>query len=247
MTLAIRGDRASCLSMQLGPHTWLLAVARGFGFVGGMATESVLLARLRSECERRVRSARFRRAIDRPQAAATAMLAVLTRVNGDLFASTASHDDYVTAASSLTALLVVQGRAYVMHAGATAAYLVRDGEILALSGDDLFDELQTPLLARAFVAAPVLDVTVSSTSLEEGDVLVLLGRRVRSEADCRALLTPRETGDPREHVLIARFEHDDVAEQEAQRIVRRRSAAFGPSLARAIAGAAFIIASVYVH
>ncbi|MGC1380971.1 MAG: hypothetical protein WA814_08110 [Candidatus Baltobacteraceae bacterium] len=247
MTLAIRGDRASCLSLQLGPRSWLLAVARGFGSVGGVATESALLARLRIECDRRVRSARFRRAIDRPQSAATAMLAVLTRVNGDLFASTASHDDYVTAASSLTAVLVVHGRAYVMHAGATAAYLVRDREMVALSGDDLFDDLRMPLLARAFAAAPVLDVTVSSTVLEEGDVLVLLGRRVRNEADCRLLLAPRENGDAQEHVLIARFEHDDAPEPQTHRVVDVQPAGFGPAVARAVAGIAFFIASVYVH
>ena len=74
MTLAIRGDRTSCLSLAARAATWLLAVARGFGSIGGVATESALLARLRAECERRMRSARFRRAIDRPRRAATAML-----------------------------------------------------------------------------------------------------------------------------------------------------------------------------
>ena len=77
MTLAIRGDRTSCLSLQLGPGTWLLAVARGFGQIGGAPTETALLSRLRLECQRRMRSPRFRRAIDRPQAAATAMLAIM--------------------------------------------------------------------------------------------------------------------------------------------------------------------------
>ena len=50
MTLAIRGDRTSCLSLQLGPGTWLLAVARGFGQIGGTPTETALLSRLRLEC-----------------------------------------------------------------------------------------------------------------------------------------------------------------------------------------------------
>ena len=159
------------------PGTWLLAVARGFGQVGGTPTESALLARLRAECQRRMRSPRFRRAIDRPQAAATALLAILARVNGALYASTASHDDYVTAASSLTAVLVVQGVAYVIHAGATAAYLARAGDVVPLCEDDAMDDRPVAVLARAFAVAPVLDVVVTNARLVPGDAIVLLGRR----------------------------------------------------------------------
>jgi hypothetical protein len=247
MTLAIRGDQVSCLSLQLGPRTWLLAVARGFGFVEGVATEFALLTRLRAECARRVRGARFRGAIDRPQAAATAMLAVLARVNGDLYARTASHDDYVTAAASLTAVLVVHGRAYVMHAGATAAYLARDGDVIALSGDDVFDERQMPLLVRALGAAPALDITISSTQLAEGDAIVLLGRRVRGAEDRRALLGYVEANDPGEHVLVARFEHDDAAQRDAPKRPPRLGSLCVTALTRAAAAIAFLIAAVVAH
>jgi hypothetical protein len=216
MTLAIRGDRASCLSLQLGPRTWLLAVARGFGSVGELATEAALLSRLRSECERRARSARFRRAIDRPQAAATAVLAILTRVNCDLYSSTASHEDYVTAAASLTAVIVVAGRAFVMQAGSTAAYLARDGEIAALSADELFEGAGRPLLFRALATAPALDVAISSTALAQGDVIVLLDRRLRSSAERTSLLDRLASADPGEHVLVARIERDEPPLQEGR-------------------------------
>ncbi len=245
MTLAIRGDRASCLSLQLGPRTWLLAVARGFGQIGGVATESTLLARLRAECERRARGARFRRAVAHPQSAATAILALLSRVNGDLFAATASHDDYVTAASSLTAVLVVSGRAYTIHAGATAAYLVRRGEIAALSADDVFDEQSAPLLGRAFAAAPVLDVAVSTVELEEGDVIALLGRRMQGEGGDRPTLAQLEA-DPAHRVLLARFERDEVADESAGAVVPRGSGA-AVLLTRWAAAAAFAAALVYVR
>jgi len=246
MTLAIRGDRASCLSVQLGPRTWLLAVARGFGSIGGLATEAALLARLRAECERRVRSARFRRAIDRPQSAATAMHAVLTRINGDLYACTASHEDYVTAGASLTAVVVVAGHAHVLHAGATAAYLARDGEVVALCVDDVFDERRRPLLGRAFVTDSSLDVAISSAALLAGDAIVLLERRLRGEADRRALLTSLDASDPGEHVLVARFEHDDALGDDASANAgRRRNAA--PAIARAAAALAFALAAVFAH
>jgi serine/threonine protein phosphatase PrpC len=246
MTLAIRGDRASCLSLQLGPRTWLLAVASGFGSIDGLATEAALLARLRAECERRVRSARFRRAIDRPQAAATAMLALLTRVNGDLYACTASHEDYVTAAASLTAVVIVHGYAYVMHAGATAAYLARDGAIVSLSRDDVFDERRRPLLVRALAVAPVLDVTISSAILAPGDAIVLVGRRLRDEVERRALLGNLDASDPGEHVLIARFEQDDSVPADARGAPARQPVLM-PAVARCAAAIAFLAAAVFAH
>jgi hypothetical protein len=242
MTLAIRGDRTSCFTVQLGPRTWLLAVARGFGTIGGLATEAALLSRLRSECERRVRSARFRRAIDRPQAAATAVLAVITRVNADLYAGTASHEDYVTAAASLTAVLVVHGQAYVLHAGATAAYLARGGDLMALSGDDVFEDRRKPVLVRALAVAPVLDVTISNTILSQGDAIVLLGRRLRDDTERRALLANLDASDPGEHVLVARFEYDDAAPGEFASVIR--PPIFARALARTAAAISFLIAAV---
>ncbi|MBV8531606.1 MAG: SpoIIE family protein phosphatase [Candidatus Eremiobacteraeota bacterium] len=246
MTLAIRGDRASSLSLQLGPRTWLLAIARGFGCVGSRPTESAVLARLRAECGRRARSARFRRVIDRPATAATALLAILSRVNGDLYTGTASHDDYVTAAASLTAVLVVQAHVYVVQAGSTAAYLARDGEVVALSPDDVFDDRRASLLFRAFGVGPSLDVTVSSASLAPGDAIVLLGRRARSEAERRGLLAQLEARDPGDRVLIARFAHDETMPQIA-RESRRVPAPLAPALACAAAAVALLVAVIVTH
>jgi hypothetical protein len=242
MTLAIRGDRTSCLSLQLGPGTWLLAVARGFGRIDGLPTESAILARLRTECQHRLRSPRFRRAIDRPQAAATAMLAVLARVNGALYANTASHDDYVTAAASLTAAIVVQGFVYVIHAGATAAYLARAGDVTPLCDDDVMDERPIAVLARAFAAAPVLDVTVSSARLSPGDAIVLLGRRIAGESERRRLLERLEASEPGEQILVARFEEDAGALSEAPRHGGGSAGAIARVLVRAAAAIAFLAA-----
>jgi hypothetical protein len=241
MTLAIRGDRASSLSLQLGQRTWLLAVASGFGRIGGLTTEAALLARLRAECERRARSARFRRAIDHPAGAATAMLAVLTRVNCDLYAYTASHEDYVTAAASLTAVLIVHARVYAIQAGSTAAYLAHEGEVVALSADDVFDERNGTLLFRALGVAPALDVTISSAALAPGDALILLGRRARDEAERSVLLAQLEALDPGEHVLIARFEQDEAPPSD---LSGPRQAGERSRLARVLAAIASFFAAV---
>jgi len=223
-----------------------LAVASGFGSIGGLATEAALLARLRAECERRVRSARFRRAIDRQQTAATAMLALLTRVNGDLYAGTASHEDYVTAAASLTAVVIVHGYAYAMHAGATAAYLARDGEIVSLTRDDVFDEVSRPLLVRALAVAPVLDVTISSAILAAGRC-DRPGRTAFARCRRATRLTRKSrcerSGRTR---AVARFEQEDAIPSDARGIAVRPWLPM-PAIARFAAAIAFLTAAVFAH
>ncbi len=211
MDVAIRGDRASCLSLQLGPHSWLFAVARGFGTVDGVAAAPATLNRMRVECERRVRGERFRRAVDRPQAAATAMLGVFSRVNGALFARAAGHDDYVTAGCSVTAALIVRGHAYVFHTGGTAAYLAHKGSVTALTGDDALDDAAGIVLSRALGTSSALDVAVSSVAFDSGDVMILMGHRVRGDVDRRALITHVEEAGSNEHMLVVRFDDSDRA------------------------------------
>jgi hypothetical protein len=245
MNVAIRGDRASCLTMQFGPRTWFLAVTRGFGIVDGAPVERALLSRLRTECERRLRSERFRRAIDRPQAAATAVLAVLSRVNSDLYARTAGHDDYVPAAASLTAALIVRGRAYIMHAGGTAAYLAHRGDVVALSGDDTFDDAALPLLARSLGTTATLDLAVSSVTLDEGDVIILVGRRIPGDVDGRGFIAHLESSDLSEHLLVARFEHEDAAEEVVARERGRDPVFYAVAFARIAAAIGFVLAMAY--
>jgi hypothetical protein len=200
----------------MGRQSWLLAVARGFGSIDGIPIERALLARLRQECERRSRGSRFRRSIDRPQAAAAAMLGVVARVNGDVHARTASHDDYVTAAASLTAVFAVRGSAYVLHSGTTAAYLIRDGRVTALTDDDALHDGSAPLLLRALGTAATLEMTVSSVRVGEGDVIVLTGRRLEREPDAARLLQHVESAGPWEQALLARFDHDDASDVVAE-------------------------------
>lgn len=214
MDVAIRGDRASCLSLQIGPRSWLFAVARGFGMVDGVAAAPATLARLRTECERRLKGERFRRAVDRPQAAATALLGVLARVNGDVFARSAAHEDYVTAGCSLTATLLVRGHAYVVHSGGTAAYLAHKGDVTALTAEDALENGHTPLLSRALGTSPSLDVSVSSVCVDAGDVMILMGHRVRGDVDRRALIAHVEEAGSSEHMLVVRFDDGDRAMDE---------------------------------
>lgn len=214
MDVAIRGDRASCLSLQLGPRSWLFAVARGFGTVDGMAAAPATLERLRAECERRLRTERFRRAVDRVPAAPTAVLGALARVNGDLFSRSASHADYVTAGCSITIAVIVGGYACVIHTGGTAAYLAHRGEISVLTGDDALSEATHELLGRALGTSSSLDVSVSSVTFDAGDVMILMGHRVRGDVDRRALVTHVERAGENEHLLVVRFDESDRVIEE---------------------------------
>jgi len=214
LDVAIRGDRASCLSLQLGPRSWLFAVARGFGTVDGVSAAPATLERLRAECERRLRTERFRRAVDRVQAAPTAVLGALSRVNGDLFARSASHADYVTAGCSITMALVVRGYACVIHTGGTAAYLAHQGDISVLTGEDTLSEATHELLGRALGASASLDVSVSSVPFDPGDVMILMGHRVRGDVDRRALVSHVERAGDNEHLLVVRFDESDRAIEE---------------------------------
>jgi serine/threonine protein phosphatase PrpC len=214
MDVAIRGDRTSCLSLQLASKTWVFAVARGFGSVDGVATAQATLERLRTDCERRLRTERFRRAMDRVQAAPTALLGALARVNGDLFSRAASHADHVTAGCSLTLALVVRGYACVVHTGGTAAYLAHRGEVTTLTNDDVLHDGPVELLGRALGNTSSLDVSVSSVSFAAGDVMILLGHRVRGEIDRRSLIDHVERSGEREHMLVVRFDESDRAIEE---------------------------------
>jgi serine/threonine protein phosphatase PrpC len=209
--------------------------------VDGVAAAPATLSRLRVECERRVRGERFRRAVDRPQAAATALLGVFSRVNGALFSRAAGHDDYVTAGCSVTAALVVRGQAYVFHTGGTAAYLAHKGSVTALTGDDALDDAAGIVLARALGTSPALDVAVSSVAFDSGDVMILMGHRVRGDVDRRALITHVEEAGSNEHMLVVRFDDSDRAIDELARpIVPMAAAGLRWPMRAAIAVAALL-------
>ncbi len=209
MDVAISGDRGSCLTQQLAPDTYLFAVANGFGTIEGRPVAPAVLSRLRSEFERRARGDRLRRAEHRPKGMSSSLIGAFARVNEDMHARTASHEDYVTASCSVTSVLLVQDRAYLAHVGSTAAYLARDGYVVSLTKNDAFEVPGVPILTRAMVCAPSVEVAICSFSLTEGDALVLAGRRLR-EADERrqlaqSLVYGSQSASGGDQLLIVRY------------------------------------------
>lgn len=208
MDVAIRGDLASCLTLRLAPSTWLFAVARGFGRVDGLPIARAALVRFENECRRRARGEARRNRFGRAHVAAGSLCGALARVNGALYLRSAGHDDYVPAACSLSAALVVRDRAYVAHAGSTAVYLVHGDDVVPLTSGDTFDDAGLPVLARALGIAPALTFTVSSIALECGDVLVLCGHALHETLDSRRFVEALESG-AEEQVMRVRYEPSD--------------------------------------
>ena len=216
MSVAVSSDPASSLCVRLDDTTEIFAVAAGFGVIDGIPAARATLERLRAECERRGRTERFMRALRRGQTAIEALLAIVARVNGELFARSASHDDYVTAGSSLTIVLVSGRRAFVAHAGGTAAYLLRAGYVVALTQDDAIEDGR--ILSRSIGTQLQVDASMCRFTVEDGDVLALCTRRLRDDEGRRRLAVALAGRAPltssSQCVAIVRFGTDGVPSPE---------------------------------
>ncbi|HKU68244.1 MAG TPA: hypothetical protein VJP85_10750 [Candidatus Baltobacteraceae bacterium] len=204
MNVAISGDRGSCVTQPLAPQTYLFAIAHGFGSVEGEPIAANVLERLRGDMQRRVRRAKNPKNL---------LANALCRVNDEIHARTASHEDYVTAGCSATAVLLIENRAFLAHAGSTGAYLARDGYVVSLTKNDAFEiEGTVPILTRAIGVAPTIDVAACSFTLNEGDTLVLTGRRLHEADERRRLaecLNSGAQGAAGEQMVIVRFAPED--------------------------------------
>jgi hypothetical protein len=215
MDVAISGDRGSCLTAELGIGTYLFAVAHGFGEVEGQPIAPAVLARLREDFERRSRGDRLRKSQRRPRGIPALLSSAFERVNDEVHARTASHEDYVTAGCSLTGVVLLDDRAYLAHVGSTAAYLARDGYVVSLTKNDAFEGDGLPVLTRAVGVAPTVEVAVCSFSLNEGDALVLSGRRLREAEERRRLsesVIGAQNGTAHEQLLVVRYTPAETAQ-----------------------------------
>ena len=197
MDVAISGDRSSCLTQELAPGTFLFAVAHGFGRIDGQPVAPIVLSRLRSEFERRTRGRRLRRALTRPKGVTGILIAAFNRINEEVHARSASHEDYITAGCSVTAALLLEDRAYLSHVGSTAAYLARDGYVVSLTKIDAFESNGLQVLTRAIGTANALEMSICSFSLSAGDSLLLSGRRLTQEEI--------KAGAPAEQLLVVHY------------------------------------------
>ncbi|HET7813842.1 MAG TPA: hypothetical protein VFL13_05665 [Candidatus Baltobacteraceae bacterium] len=176
MNVAISGDRSSCLALEPAPGSSIVALARGFGSVQGEPVTRIVLNGLRGELARKLRGERLARACRKPRGVVRVLTGAFGHVNAEVFARSAGNEDYVTAGCSLTALVLANGSGYLAHTGSTAAYLIRDGNTIALTQDDAIETPAGRVLTRAVGCSPALQVAVSSFDVQDGDELVLGAR-----------------------------------------------------------------------
>lgn len=183
MNVAVSGDRGCCLSERLASDAYIFAVANGFGRIDGVPAAALALHGLRRELERRAHSTRFRKLRHRSRTVVAALTSAILHVNSEIHARSASHEDYVTAAASLTAVLLIGSRVYLAHIGSTAGYLARNGSMVLLTHNDAFDDAGLPVLVAALGLAHSLAPAISVFALAEGDTLVLAGRALPQNAE----------------------------------------------------------------
>lgn len=188
MNVAVSGDRECCLSTRLWPDGYVFAVANGFGQIDGAPAAELALQGLRHELERRARSTRLRKQRHRSRTIVAALRSAIMHVNNDMHARSASHEDYVTAAASLTVALLIGSRVYLAHVGSTAAYLSRNGLTGVLTREDAFEDTALPVLLNAFGLARFVEPAISVFTLVDGDALVLAGRPLPKRAE-RIMIT----------------------------------------------------------
>lgn len=163
----------------IGPGVVLLAIAEGFGRIGGVPGPALAVDAVREGLSRRLRS-------DGRDARAS-LIAALANANAHLYSQSGSTEDRVVAGTSLTAALIVGARAHVAHVGRTRAHLVRDGALTILTADDELDgdawsaarstaptdAMSAHLLTRTLGSQPALEATVTAVRLAAGDALIL--------------------------------------------------------------------------
>ena len=174
MNVAVNGERTSLLTRQLRSGAFLFAVAQGFGVIDGEPAPRRALVRIAEELERAARYDYLRRTAGNPRREAALLRCAVDAANAYVHGRSASHDDYVTAACSFTAILLVETRAYVAHAGSTSAYVARAGALASLTRNTTFeDSSAVPVVLDALGLTNVLRLPVKALTIADGDALIL--------------------------------------------------------------------------
>jgi serine/threonine protein phosphatase PrpC len=204
----------------LAPGIALLVLAEGFGRVRGRPATQVAVLEVCNALRRRVRP-------DGRNAQA-ALIAAFSRANAHIFARSGNSYDFIAAAASISAALIVRGRAHIAHIGATRVYLGRNQSLLALGDDGLSPDGRTSIgtsalrteplagyvLMYALGAQSTIEPTYASVQLMHGDSLVLttsaFHKAITDEAISYALQTTESSRSATRQLLaVCNMEDSD--------------------------------------
>ncbi len=120
---------------QLHRNVTLLAIADGFGRIHGASAASIALDAIREGTRRELQAAIPPRSLTGADVR-DVLIASFGQANDALLRSSGGGDDYVSAASTCTAVLIVSNQAFIAHIGDSRAYLFRRGELVQLTTDE---------------------------------------------------------------------------------------------------------------
>jgi protein phosphatase len=209
---------------QLHKNVTLLAVADGFGRPQGVPAATLVLETVRDAVRRELRRATFPSRTLSPTDVRQLLINAFSEANDRLYRLGGGSDDCVTAASTCTAVLIINDQAFIAHIGDARAYLLRRNELVALTSDEsILPELvrsgsrphrqgksrpSRPLLMRALGIENAVTVApkVSHYTLHGRDAIALLtdgAHRAVALADLQPALAGRETAEASAQRVVA--------------------------------------------
>jgi len=128
-------DDAWCVE-QLHPNVTLLAIADGFGRADGVQASAIVVDGVREVIRRELLRATFPQRSLTPTNIRELLTEAFAEANDRLLHGGGSTDDHVAAASTCTAVLLVDDKAFVAHVGDSRAFLMRRNELVQLTPDE---------------------------------------------------------------------------------------------------------------
>jgi PPM family protein phosphatase len=128
-------DDAWCVE-QLHPNVTLLAIADGFGRADGVQAAAIVVDGVREVIRRELLRATFPQRSLTPSNIRELLTHAFAEANDRLLSGGGSTDDHVAAASTCTAVLLVDDKAFIAHVGDSRAFLLRRNELVQLTPDE---------------------------------------------------------------------------------------------------------------
>lgn len=208
---AQRHNEDAWCAEQLHRNVTLLAVADGFGRPGGVSAATITLDVICDSVRRELRQAAPPRSLTGADIR-DLLITAFADANERLLRASGGSDDYVSAASTCTTVLIVSNQAFIAHIGDTRAYLFRRGELVQLTTDEsIVPDLVTsssgtprptryrhvrPLLTRALgLEAEAVAPKVTHYTLHPRDAVLFCtdgAYRALSFSDLQLALTDRD-------------------------------------------------------
>ncbi len=120
---------------QLHRNVTLLAVADGFGRPEGTSAACIILDSVREAVRRELRLATPPRSLTGTDVR-DLLISAFSEANERLLNLSGGSEDYVSAASTCSAVLIVSNQAFIAHIGDSRVYLFRRGELVQLTSDE---------------------------------------------------------------------------------------------------------------